>query len=188
KPISTAPIPTVTPSETTPLRQYTRRARIAQSYALSPVADEPASPMRYVSQGEACPTKSGFIADHDRTTIAKSSTFPHDSATRAQEVEINKLKERVKLLEDGKGMAAEGSRDDAPIKGRRLYEEEVATERVSSDTEEIRLMKKTQQRKSRTKKQKRDFYMAVIKNNLGWKVKDFKGMPFEEVEAKFKTV
>nr|GFD21171.1 hypothetical protein [Tanacetum cinerariifolium] len=44
---------------------------------------------------------------------------------------------------DGKGMAAEGSRDDAPIKGRRLYEEEVATERVSSDTEEIRLMKKS---------------------------------------------
>nr|GFA81955.1 hypothetical protein [Tanacetum cinerariifolium] len=35
-------------------------------------------------------------------------------------------------------MAAEGSGDDAPIKGRRLDEEEVATERVSSDTEEIR--------------------------------------------------
>nr|GEY54018.1 hypothetical protein [Tanacetum cinerariifolium] len=33
-----------------------------------------------------------------------------------------------------------------------------------------------------------DFYMAVIRNNLGWKVKDFKGMSFEEVEAKFKTV
>nr|GEZ15670.1 hypothetical protein [Tanacetum cinerariifolium] len=58
---------------------------------------------------------------------------------KAQEVEINKLKERVKLLEDGKGMAAKGSRDDAPIKGRRLDEEEVATERVSSDTEEIKL-------------------------------------------------
>nr|GEV71355.1 uncharacterized mitochondrial protein AtMg00810-like [Tanacetum cinerariifolium] len=119
--------------------------RIAQSSALPPVADEPASPVRDVSQGEACPTESGFIADQDRTTIAKSSTFPYDPATRvtspaaAQEVEINKLKERVKLLKDGKGMAAEGSRDDAPIKGRRLDEEEVATERVSSDTEEIRL-------------------------------------------------
>nr|GEW61973.1 putative ribonuclease H-like domain-containing protein [Tanacetum cinerariifolium] len=42
--------------------------------------------------------------------------------------------------------------------------------------------------KPRTKKQKRDFYMAVIRNNLGWKAKDFKGMSFEEVEAKFKTV
>nr|GFB17716.1 hypothetical protein [Tanacetum cinerariifolium] len=30
--------------------------------------------------------------------------------------------------------------------------------------------------------------MAVIRNNLGWKVKDFKGMTFEEVEAKFNSV
>nr|GEY96978.1 hypothetical protein [Tanacetum cinerariifolium] len=45
----------------------------------------------------------------------------------------------------------------------------------------------SQQRKSWTKKQKRDYYMAVIKNNLGWKVKDFKGMTFEEVEAKFNS-
>nr|GFB42277.1 hypothetical protein [Tanacetum cinerariifolium] len=30
--------------------------------------------------------------------------------------------------------------------------------------------------------------MAVIRNNLGWKAKDFKGMYFEEVKAKIKTV
>nr|GEY89817.1 reverse transcriptase domain-containing protein [Tanacetum cinerariifolium]GEY89819.1 reverse transcriptase domain-containing protein [Tanacetum cinerariifolium] len=30
--------------------------------------------------------------------------------------------------------------------------------------------------------------MAVIKSNLGWKVKDFKGMTFEEIEAKFTIV
>nr|GEX64405.1 DNA-directed DNA polymerase [Tanacetum cinerariifolium] len=46
----------------------------------------------------------------------------------------------------------------------------------------------SQQRKPRTKKQKRDYYMAVIRNNLGWKVKDFKEITFEEVEAKFKTI
>nr|GFB26224.1 synaptobrevin, longin-like domain protein [Tanacetum cinerariifolium] len=383
--ISTALIPNITPSETTPLRQYTRRAKIAQSSALPPVADELASLVRDVSQWEACPTESGFIADQDRTTIAKSSTLPHDSAARvtspavvegsmqqtineltdfctslqrqhsellarfqAQEVEINKLKERVKLLEDGKGMAVEGSGDDAPIKGRRLDKEEVETERVSSDTEEIKMDEKevavekvsddteematvlismdaasvlssrgvqvvptaaavapanvsistssgvvptasttiftatpifatattvtpytrrkgkekmvethipkkqkkrihaeeelqqmiagldrsnetiakhleeydqaaaeitigerielifelvkyqdhhskilkyqAQQRKFRTKKQKRDFYMVVIKNNLGWKVKDFNGMSFKKVEAKFKRI
>nr|GFD51333.1 hypothetical protein [Tanacetum cinerariifolium] len=39
-----------------------------------------------------------------------------------------------------------------------------------------------------TKKQKRDYYMAMIRNNLGWKVKDFKGMTFEEIEAKFNAV
>nr|GFC13385.1 hypothetical protein [Tanacetum cinerariifolium] len=31
----------------------------------------------------------------------------------------------------------------------------------------------TQQRKPWSKRKKRDYYMAVIKRNLGWKVKDF---------------
>nr|GFC96792.1 hypothetical protein [Tanacetum cinerariifolium] len=44
--------------------------------------DEPTSPVRDISKGEACPTESGFIADQDRATIAKSSTLPHDSAPR----------------------------------------------------------------------------------------------------------
>nr|GEX82935.1 hypothetical protein [Tanacetum cinerariifolium] len=57
-------------------------ARIAQSSALPTVADEPASLVRDVSEWEACPTDSGFIADQDRATIAKSSTLPHDSAPR----------------------------------------------------------------------------------------------------------
>nr|GFC08909.1 hypothetical protein [Tanacetum cinerariifolium] len=159
-PVSTTSIPTVTPTETTPIRQYTRRARFAQTSALPPVADERASLVRDVSQGEACPTNSGFIADQDRATIAKSSTLSHDSAPRvtspvadegsmqpniteltvlctslqrqhskmlakfqAQEVEILKLKERVKVLEDREGIAATRSGDDAPIKGRRRIDD-----------------------------------------------------------------
>nr|GFB39347.1 hypothetical protein [Tanacetum cinerariifolium] len=46
----------------------------------------------------------------------------------------------------------------------------------------------SQQRKPMTKKQKRDYYMAVIRSNLGWKVKDFRGMTFKEIEAKFNSV
>nr|GFC53375.1 hypothetical protein [Tanacetum cinerariifolium] len=80
--IPTAPIPPVTQPDTTPIRQYTRRVRIAQSSTLLTVADEPASLVRDVNEGEACPTDSGFIADQDRATIAKSSTLPHDSAPR----------------------------------------------------------------------------------------------------------
>nr|GEZ91212.1 hypothetical protein [Tanacetum cinerariifolium] len=53
-----------------------------KSSSLPTVADEPASPVRDDSQGEACPTDSGFIADQDRATIAKSFPFPHDSAPR----------------------------------------------------------------------------------------------------------
>nr|GEW91787.1 hypothetical protein [Tanacetum cinerariifolium] len=150
------------------------RARIAQSFALPTVADEPASPQKDVSQGEACPTDSGFIADQDRATIDKSSTLPHDSAPRvispaavegsmqhiireltalctslqrqlleltdkfqAQEVEINRLKERVKMLEDKEGVAATRSRDYALIKRRSMDEGEAVTERISDDSEEM---------------------------------------------------
>nr|GEV16336.1 hypothetical protein [Tanacetum cinerariifolium] len=329
------------------------RARIAQSFALPPIIDEPVSPMRDDSQGEACPTNSGFIADQDRATIAKSSTLPYDSAPWVtspatkegiQEVEINRLKERVKILEDKEGLIRARSSDNALIKGRRIDEEEVVTKRLSSDTKEVRLDEgevavertsedieematvlttidaatvlasravevptgsgsipivgakvpngsevvptasltfataivvareleeqlvredqrrakqiardaeivrihaeeelqsmidgldinnetvakyleeyrqfsselpleirielisdlvkyqdnytkvykfQSQQRKSWTKKQKRDYYMAVIRNNLDWKAKDFKGITFKEVEAKFNSV
>nr|GEZ99224.1 hypothetical protein [Tanacetum cinerariifolium] len=133
--VTTASIPTVTPSKRTPIRQYTQRARIAQSSALLPVANEPTSPLRDVSEGEACPIDSSFRADQDRENIAKTSTLPYDSAPR--ELEINKLKARVKLLEDKEGVDAERSRDDASIKGRNLDEGEAAAERVSNDTEEM---------------------------------------------------
>nr|GEW77154.1 synaptobrevin, longin-like domain protein [Tanacetum cinerariifolium] len=173
-PVTTTSIPTVTPNETTPIRQYTRRARISQSSALPTVVDEPDSPLRDVSQGETCPTDSGFIADQDRATIDKPSTLPHDSAPRvtfpaavegsmqqripeltvlctslqrqlfeltakfqAQEVEIYMLKDRFKLLEDREGVSATRSGDDAPIKGRSMDEGEVATERISDDSEEM---------------------------------------------------
>nr|GFC33256.1 hypothetical protein [Tanacetum cinerariifolium] len=172
--IPTAPISTITQTDTTPIIQYSRRARIAQSSALPTVADEHASPVRDDSQGEACPTDSGFIADHDRATIAMSSTLPRDSAPRgtslaaeegnmqqtineltafctslqrqhsellakfqAREVEINRLKERVKILEDKEGVIRDKSGDDAPIKGRSNNEGEAAAERISNDSEEI---------------------------------------------------
>nr|GEX69094.1 hypothetical protein [Tanacetum cinerariifolium] len=145
-----------------------------KSSAFPTVSDEPKSPLRDISQGEACPTDSGFIADQNKATIAKSSTLPYDSAPRvtspataegsmqqtineltalcttlqrqyselavkfeAQGIEITRLKARLKLLEDRQGVAAEGSGDDAPIKGRSLDEGEAAAERTSDDTEEM---------------------------------------------------
>nr|GEZ87425.1 hypothetical protein [Tanacetum cinerariifolium] len=305
-PFTTTSIPTVTPSDTPIVRQYTRRTKIAQSSVPLTVADEPASPLRDVSQGEACPTDSSFIADQDRATIDKSSTLPHDSAPRAtspaavegnmqqiipelmalctslqrqlselyakfqaQEVEINKLKERVKMLEDREGVAATRSRDDAPIKGRSMNEGEAATERISDNSKEMatvltsmdaatvlasgvvdvptgsgsiptastpaeeqvptgsdvvptaspidaqvaRELEEQLERKDQRKAEQiaRDDEIArihaeeelqimisgldrnnesIVKylSNLGWKVKDFRGMTFEEVEAKFNLI
>nr|GEY11735.1 retrovirus-related Pol polyprotein from transposon TNT 1-94 [Tanacetum cinerariifolium] len=48
------------------------------------------------------------------------------------------------------------------------------------------LQYQAKQRKSRTKKQKRDYYMAVIKSNLGWKIKDFIPLGSKEEAVRFK--
>nr|GFA53858.1 hypothetical protein [Tanacetum cinerariifolium] len=137
--IPTAPIPPVTQPDTTPIRQYTKRARIAQSSALPTVANEPASLMRDVSEGEACPTDSGFIADQDRATIANLQRQYSELQAKfqVQEEEIVKLKDRVKVLEDKADVAVTQSRDDDPIKGRSINEGEAAAKRISNDSEEV---------------------------------------------------
>nr|GFB62900.1 hypothetical protein [Tanacetum cinerariifolium] len=56
---------------------------------------------------------------------------------QAQELEINRLKERVKYLEDKEEVIGYKSRDDAPIKGRRSNEGEAAAEKISTYSEEI---------------------------------------------------
>nr|GEU65145.1 synaptobrevin, longin-like domain protein [Tanacetum cinerariifolium] len=90
-----------------------------KSSALPPVADEPASLLRDVSQGEACLTGSSLDAKQDR------------------ELEINSLKARIKMLEDKDRGVAEHSGDDALIKGRRLDVGEEAAKRVSDDTKDM---------------------------------------------------
>nr|GEW22371.1 leucine-rich repeat protein [Tanacetum cinerariifolium] len=102
--------------------------RIAQSSVPPTVADEPASPLRDVSQGEACPIDSGFIADQDRATIDKSSTLPHDSAPRVTSPVADEGKKEW-LPQDLEMMP--------PIKGRSMDEGEAATERISDDSEEM---------------------------------------------------
>nr|GFB27318.1 hypothetical protein [Tanacetum cinerariifolium] len=173
-PIPTESLPSIIPSDNPSLKQYTMRTRIAQSSVFPPVEDEPVYPFRDDSQGEACPTDSGFEANQDRANIAKTSTLPSDSTSRVtslavdegsmqqkldelmalctslqrkqsemiskfalQELEINSLKARIKLLEDKDKGVAEQSGDDAPIKGRKLDEGEEAADRVSDDTKDM---------------------------------------------------
>nr|GFD55685.1 hypothetical protein [Tanacetum cinerariifolium] len=56
---------------------------------------------------------------------------------QAQEEEIVKLKDRVKVLEDKEDVPATQSGDDAPIKGRSINEGEVAAERISNDSKKV---------------------------------------------------
>nr|GFB23446.1 hypothetical protein [Tanacetum cinerariifolium] len=108
-------------------------------YGLSSRGYEPGSLMRDDSQREACPTDSGFIADQDRATIANLQRQHSELLAKfqAQEVEINRLKERVKNLVDKEGVIGDKSGDDAPIKGSSSNEGEAAAEGVSNDSEEI---------------------------------------------------
>nr|GFC20330.1 hypothetical protein [Tanacetum cinerariifolium] len=91
---------------------------------------------------EACPTDSGFIADQDRATIAKSSTLPHDSAPRvtspaadegSMQQNISELTALCTRLQSQYSELIE----DAPIKGKSTNEGEAATERISNDSQEI---------------------------------------------------
>nr|GEU63994.1 hypothetical protein [Tanacetum cinerariifolium] len=140
------------PTEPLTHRQYTRRAKwIAQSKALSPTVDEPASLLRDDRQGEAFPTVSSLDVGQERENIAKTSTLPHESSARVtsldanegnQDLEISRLKARVKSLKDMNKKSAKPTQEDAPIK-REIIEigEELgadkSTELGSNDTNEI---------------------------------------------------
>nr|GEV13349.1 hypothetical protein [Tanacetum cinerariifolium] len=122
-PVTTTTIPTVIPTDTPQLRQYTRRARIAQSSALLTAADEPAS----------------LIGD-DSQVIQHQGVLP--LLLMRADLEIATLKARIKNLEDRDGGDDDPSREDATIKGRRLETGEEArieriTEKGSDDTEEM---------------------------------------------------
>nr|GEZ27942.1 hypothetical protein [Tanacetum cinerariifolium] len=125
---------------------YTKRARIAQSSALLLVADEPASPIGDDSQGEACPIDFSLEADQDRANIPKTSTLPSDSTAMvtslavdegSMQQKLDELMALVKLLEDREEGGIAQSRNDAPIKRKRLDEGEESAKRVGDDTEEM---------------------------------------------------
>nr|GFD28015.1 hypothetical protein [Tanacetum cinerariifolium] len=137
--VTTEPLPTVIPSDTPPLKQYTKRTKIAQSLVLPPVADKPVSPLRDDSQGSM---QYKLTELTDLCTRLQRQQTEMALKINAQELEISQLKARVKLLEDRDGGGIAQSGEDAPIKGMNLDEGEAAavetsTERGSDDIEEM---------------------------------------------------
>nr|GEV47029.1 hypothetical protein [Tanacetum cinerariifolium] len=115
-PVTTATIPTVIPTDNPPLRQYFRRAKIAQSSALPTAADEPASPFGDDSQ--------------DLYTRLQRQQTEMASKIAAQDLEIISLKAMIKQLEDKDRGGDEPSGEDTIIKGRSLEtKEEVGVEK-----------------------------------------------------------
>nr|GEU56190.1 hypothetical protein [Tanacetum cinerariifolium] len=96
---TTEPIPQ-TPTETPTFKRYTGRAIwIAQSKALSPVADELASLLRDDRQGEAFPIVSSLDAGQDRENITKTSALPHESSPWVTSLDADEGSMQQKLQE-----------------------------------------------------------------------------------------
>nr|GFD38971.1 hypothetical protein [Tanacetum cinerariifolium] len=81
-PTAPIPIPTATQTDTTPIIQYSRRARIAQSSALPTVADEPASLVRDDKRVKNLEDKDGVVGDKsgDDTLIKGRSSNEGEAA------------------------------------------------------------------------------------------------------------
>nr|GFC35960.1 hypothetical protein [Tanacetum cinerariifolium] len=83
-------IVTQAPTETLTPKRLTKRAiQIAQSKALSPAADEPASLLRDDRHGEAFPTVPSLDAGQDRENIAKTYAMPHESSPRVPSLDAD---------------------------------------------------------------------------------------------------
>nr|GEV05994.1 hypothetical protein [Tanacetum cinerariifolium] len=104
---------------------------------------EPASPVRDVSEGEACPTESGFIADQDRATIAKTSTLPHDSAPRVTSPAPDEgsmqqnISELTALCTSMQRQHSELLAKFQAQEGRSINEGEASNERISNDSKDV---------------------------------------------------
>nr|GFA77965.1 hypothetical protein [Tanacetum cinerariifolium] len=256
--VTTTSIPTVTPTDTTLIRQYTRRTKIAQSSVPPTIADEPASPQRdsstlpydsalRVTSPAAVEGRDEYDEEDGATERVSDDTEEMATVLSSMDASIV-LASRVVDVPTGSGSIptastlAEGSVPtgseevltaslvfttatviDAQV-ARELEEklekedqrraEQIATvakyleeyhqfssklpmeRRIELISDLVKYQEnyakiykfQSQQIKSWTKKQKRDYYIVMIINNLSWKVKDFRGITFEEVEAKFNSV
>nr|GEV34934.1 reverse transcriptase domain-containing protein [Tanacetum cinerariifolium] len=129
------------------------------------------------------PTSSGSIptAGPPATIISTDSERLQEQidAQVARELEEQQEKEDMRMNEQ--------IARDAEVE--RIHVEEELQGMIDSQENYSKVYKfQSQQRRPITKKQKREYYMAMIRNNLRWKVKDFKGMSFKEIEAKFAKV
>nr|GEZ59796.1 hypothetical protein [Tanacetum cinerariifolium] len=189
-------------TETLTLRRSTKRAiRIAQSKALSPVADEPASLSRDDRQGEAFPTVSSLDAGQDRENITKTSAMSYESSPRVPSLDADEGNSKIARIhaEEELKLMIEGLDRSNEVIAKHLSEYEQAkadlsvgekieliSELVKYQDHHAKILKyQAQQSKPLLKKEQREFYMSVLKSHAGWKTKHFRGMTLEQIKEKF---
>nr|GEY71895.1 hypothetical protein [Tanacetum cinerariifolium] len=214
--IPTAPIPPVTQPDTTPIRQYTRRARIAQSSALPTIADEPASLVRdeivklkdrvkvledkedvaATQSGDDAPIKGRSINEGEAAAERIMVPFPLLVQLLQEERVARKLEEQQE--KENMRMNEQIARDaevarihaDKELQGMidSLDQSNETIAKYLQEYQDFASELPLEKRIELISDLKREYYMAVIKSNLGWRFKDFKGMTFKEIEAKFVEV
>nr|GEX35989.1 hypothetical protein [Tanacetum cinerariifolium] len=147
------------------------RARIAQSSAFLPVADELASPLRDVSQGRSL--------DEGEEVAEKGSNDTEEI------INVLTSMDATTVLSTGVAEVPTGS-GSIPTAGPPAAG--VPTDSDVVPTAGPIFATATVQRKPLTKKQQREFYTSVLRNQAGWKAKDFKGMTLEEIKENFDPV
>nr|GEY34600.1 uncharacterized mitochondrial protein AtMg00810-like [Tanacetum cinerariifolium] len=264
--LSTAPIPPVTQTNTTPIKQYSRRARIAQSSALpteeilslkervqvledrDSVAakhsrDDAPIKGRSINEGEAAderisndseevarvltsmdaatvlagginvPTGSGSIptagppaADISTGSEVAPTASPIVTASLIVSSYLRRKGKEVMVESDTPKKQKLQEQIDAQV-ARELEEQQEKedmrmNEQIARDAEVARIhaeeelqgmidsLDRSNETIAKYLQEYQDFAseLPLEKNNLGWKVKDFKGFSFEEIEAKFAKV
>nr|GEU82860.1 hypothetical protein [Tanacetum cinerariifolium] len=134
------------PTATLTLRRYTRRAKqIAQSKALSPAADEPASLSRDDRQGEAFPTDP---LSFDQRVLAKTSALPHESSPRVTSLDADEgsVQQRIhELMKLCTSLQRQQSQMAAKIKAQDLEISGLKARDKSLDDKERRNAEPTQE-------------------------------------------
>nr|GFB29074.1 hypothetical protein [Tanacetum cinerariifolium] len=244
--IPTAPIPPVTQPDPTPIRQYSRKARIALSSALPTVADEPASPTstlphdlapsvtspaadegkeiaRVLTSMDAAtvlaggidvPTGSGFIptAGPPSTVISTGSEVgptasPIVTRRKGKEVLVKSDTLKKKKLQEqidaqvARELQEQQEKEDMRMNEQIARDAEVARIHVEEEFQGMidsldksnetiaKYLQEYQDFASELPLEKRELISDLVKYQDNYsKVKDFKGMTFEEIEAKFAEV
>nr|GFA51506.1 hypothetical protein [Tanacetum cinerariifolium] len=167
--------------------QYSRRARIAQSFALPTIADEPTSPVRDVSEVEACPTgrniNEGEAAakriSNDLEEIARVLTSMDAATVLAGGIDVPTGSGSIPTV----GPPATIARDAEVA---RIHAEEELQGMIDS-------LDKSNETIAKYLQEYQDFALELplekrIELISDLRLKDFKGMTFKEIEAKFAKV
>nr|GEX79995.1 hypothetical protein [Tanacetum cinerariifolium] len=194
-PAITETIHTIIPTDNPPLRQYTRRARIAQSSALPTVADKPASLFGDDSQGEACPTLKARIKiledkdGGDKGPSGEDATIKGRSLKTGEEACIERKVPTVSIPPAGEISTSSGMVPTASPIFTTATKIELINELVKYQDHHASILKyQAQQSKPLSKKQQREFYTSVLRSHVGWKSKHFKAMSQKEIREKFVPV